>query len=105
MTTTWRIYNLERQIADGLVVKVFYGCVVTSGDVLNRATGNLELTGDISDPGFIPFENLTEATVIGWVQTELGTEEVTNIETNLQASVQSTLDAEAAKTTEDGLPW
>ena len=105
MTTTWKIYNLERQIANGLVVKVLYGCVVTSGDILNRVTGNLELTGDISDPGFIPFENLTEATVIGWVQTELGAEEVTNIETNLQVSVQATLDAEAAKTTEDGLPW
>lgn len=105
MTTTWRIYNLERQIADGLVIKVTYGYVVENLGFLDRKVGTIELTGDPTSPDFVPYENLTEEIVIDWVKSELEAEGVTEIETAVQNSVQAAIDEAAAKTTQEGLPW
>lgn len=105
MTTTWKIYNLEHETSNGLVIKVTYGCVVESEGFLNRKVGLIELTGDPSAPDFVPYEDLTEEIVLNWVKSELGTEAVTEIETSIQNSVQAAIDAAAAKTTQEGLPW
>ena len=36
---------------------------------------------------FIPFEDLTNETVVGWTQTTMGTEQVSSIETNIQNQI------------------
>lgn len=105
MTTTWKIYNLERNISDGVVLKVIYGCIAQSDNFSSRTVSEIALTGDPTDPNFVPFNDLTEDIVIGWVKAELGTEEVTAKETLVQNQVQDQIDAEAAKTTEEGVPW
>lgn len=105
MTTNWQIFNTKYQIADGLITKVTYGCIVQLESFIDRIVGELNLTGDASVEGFVPYENLTEATIVEWVKSSLGEEKVTSIENSLQASVttqKATIDAETVKS---GLPW
>jgi len=49
----------------------------------------------------IPFADLTEDTVVGWVKDKLGADKVTEIETALQAQ----LDEQTAPTKASGVPW
>lgn len=57
---------------------------------------------DVSSPNFIPFANLTEETVLGWVWDDLG-DKKTEIESDRTAKV----DAQIAKKSNEatGLPW
>ena len=105
MTTTWRIFNTESQIADGLVTKVTYGCTVELDRYIDRTIGNLQLVGDTSLEGFVSYKNLTEETILGWVKNSLGDEAVGNIEISLQNSVTAQKAAKDAETVKSGLPW
>jgi hypothetical protein len=49
----------------------------------------------------VPFADLTEATVVGWVKEKLTAEKVTEIEAALQAQ----LDEQRQPTKAGGLPW
>ena len=49
----------------------------------------------------VPFADLTEATVVGWIKDKLGADKVANIEAQLQAQ----LDEQTAPTKATGVPW
>ena len=49
----------------------------------------------------VPFADLTEDTVVGWVKGKLGADKVANIEAQLQAQ----LDEQTAPTKATGVPW
>jgi hypothetical protein len=49
----------------------------------------------------IPFADLTEATVVGWVKEKLTAEKVTEI----AAALQAQLDEQRQPTKAGGLPW
>ena len=81
ITKTWEINTLERELADGYVSKVIYRVKGIDGkEEKARATGEVELE---KPETLIPYKDLTEDTVIGWVKTKLGTDEVTAIEKSL----------------------
>ena len=81
ITKTWEINTLERELADGYVSKVIYRVKGIDGkEEKARATGEVELE---KPETLIPYKDLTEDTVIGWVKTKLGTEQVTAIEKSL----------------------
>lgn len=105
MTTNWQIFDVKRQTADGVVIKVTYGCTVQLDNFIDRTIGEQTFNGDPSTPGFVPYENLTEAIVLGWVQTTLGAEAVTATETSLQNNVTAQKAAKDAETVKSGLPW
>ena len=105
MTTTWEILDTKSQIANGVVTKVIYGCTVKSENNMDRKMGEITLTGNTTDPNFVPFENLTKETVIGWVKTSLGETEVTSIETELQNRLIDRQAAIDSLTEKSGLPW
>jgi hypothetical protein len=105
MTTTWQILNSKRQKTNGLITKISYRCLVQLDNNIARKIGELELTGDPSSSDFIPYENLTEETLIEWVQSSLGSTEVTAIETALQNNVTALKEAKDAETELNGLPW
>lgn len=99
-TYTWRIANLERHTADGIVFTAHYTVDANNGTYNSGAYGSVGL--EQPDPeNVIPYAELTEETVIGWVKEKLGDEAVTNVETALQ----SQLDEQAAPTKASGLPW
>ena len=102
MSTTfyWNIANLERCTADGLVLTVHYTVNAEDGTYSAGAYGSLGL--EAPEPGsMIPFDNLTEKIVVGWVNDKLGDEKVAEIE----AALQSQLDEKHAPTKAAGLPW
>ena len=102
MTTsfTWAIANIERHTADGAVFAVHYTVNADDGTYSAGAYGSLGLEAPDPD-SMIPFDNLTEEIVVGWVKDKFGEEKVAEIEAALQAQ----LDEKHAPTKAAGLPW
>ena len=99
MTTfTWNIANLERETADGFVFTVHYTVNAKNDTYSSGAYGSIGLE---RPDNLIPFADLTEETVVGWVKEKFGDEKVAEIEAALQAQ----LDEQAAPTKASGLPW
>ena len=104
MTTfTWTIANLEyTNDADKGVVVAHYRVDAVDGEYTAGAYGSMGFTPDASADGFIAFDSLTEATVVGWVQEAIGgAEKVAEI----QAALQAKIDEDKNPTVVAGLPW
>ena len=73
---------MERDSSDGYVNKVIYRVIGKDGDVeKDRATGEVNFVKPSSLPSdFKAYDSLDEATVLGWIKTALGADEVTAIE-------------------------
>jgi hypothetical protein len=102
MTHNWKIYDLKRIIADGVVTEVTYACESEYSGSGTRKIGNLIVSGDVSDPDFIPYEDLTQIDVLGWVDSNV---DKTIFETENSASIASNIVARAAITEKNGTPW
>ena len=102
MTHTWKIYDLERLKADGVVTKVTYGCESIDDNFSARKIGELTLTGTASDDGFIAYEDLLEGNVLGWVESNV---DKAAIEAELAESINNNKLLIAAETTATGTPW
>jgi len=102
MNHNWKIYDLKRTTADGVVNTITYGCESEDSGYGTRKIGELIVTGSASDPGFIAYDNLTEANVLAWVTSSVDT---TSIESENSASVASIIVAQAAITESNGIPW
>ena len=112
ITTTWSVQDMQRTDADGVVFLVYWSCVAASdGTPSYTATegGKLRCEGDPTSPDFIPYADLTENDVLGWVYDSLVEGEETpaeakaRVEADRTAKVQKQIDA--AATTESGVPW
>jgi len=108
MTTySWKVANLERNVADGKVYTVHYTVNALSDTVdPNSESGGFYSAGAYGSLGFdgevtTPFADLTEEVVIGWVKEQFGAEKVAEIETALQAQI----DEKVAPTKAAGVPW
>ena len=103
ITKTWEINTLERDLSDGYVTKVIYRVKgLSDSEEKARATGEVTFTKPSSLPSdFVAYDSLTSSTVLGWVSTTLGTDEVTAIEANLEAEVNAVI----TPTTATGVPW
>jgi len=103
---TWTIANLERNVADGGVTVAHWRVteteVVGEGDdaVTYSASsyGTVGFTPDASADGFIAFDSLTEADVLGWVY-----EEVNQADT--EAALAADIAGQKTPVTTDGVPW
>ena len=81
----WQVNTLERELADGYVKKVIYRVKGMDGGLEKaRATGSVTLE---KPETLIPYNDLTETTVLGWVRDKLGTEEVIGIEKALEDQI------------------
>lgn len=98
MTTfNWQIANMDRLTADGFVVTVHYIVTATDDTYTSSTYGTVSYT---QEPGetYIPYADLTEAIVVGWVQTSLGKDTV-------EASLQGQIDAQKHPVQAAGVPW
>ena len=102
MEHNWKIYDLTRTISDGVVNKVQYACESNHDGTGTRKIGELNITGSASDPGFIPYTDLTEANVLAWVT---GSVNVVSIENENSSSIAANIVAKAAITEAGGRPW
>ena len=104
MTTfTWTIANLEytNDDAQGVVV-AHYRVDGVDGEHSAGAYGSIGFTPDPEADGYIAFADLTEATVVGWVQEALGGDEKVG---EIEAAIQAKIDEKKNPTVVSGLPW
>ena len=97
-TFTWAIANLERETADGFVYTAHYTVNAEDGTYSAGAYGSIGLERPDT---LIPFDDLTEGMIVGWVKEKLGAEKVTEVEDALQVQ----LDEKHAPTKAAGVPW
>ena len=94
---TWSIVNMNRLTSDNFVITAHYNVSATDGTFQASTYGTTSYTQAESE-SFLPYASLTEAIVVGWVQTALGKDTV-------EASLQGQIDAQANPVEEAGVPW
>jgi len=96
--TTWTIGTLERNVADGGVVVAHWRATLVDGDFSASSCGTCGFTPDPSDSGFVAYDSLTEATVVGWVQAEVDKDAI-------EQSLAAQIEADKNPTQAAGVPW
>ena len=91
------IVNTERYEATDGVTIVHWTAEKSDGDFTAKSYGTKSFTPDPEAEGFVAYENLTEATVVGWFTEE----ETAQIESVLDAD----LEAQAQPQVISGTPW
>ena len=102
-TYDWTILTLERDILpedmDGAVVIAHWQCVASQDTHTSSAYGTAGFTPDPSAPGYVAYEDLTEAEVLAWCWAD-GVDK-----DSIEANLQGQIDALITPTTADGVPW
>ena len=100
-TFTWTVNTLERTIADGIVYVVHYNVNAADDTYCANAYGSIGLEAPAEGDTVIPYANLTEEVVVGWVKAKLGEEQVTQ----MQDALQARLDEQRTPSKATGIPW
>jgi hypothetical protein len=98
MNINWQVQNMTRDLSNGFVINVAWACTA-SQDSASAFHGGTTVYTQESD-SFIPYEDLTEEIVLGWVYEALGDQKA-EIEASLTAKVEKQLNPVSA----NGLPW
>jgi myo-inositol-hexaphosphate 3-phosphohydrolase len=97
MNYQWNVVQMDRLTSDGFVVTVHYTVNAVDGDYTASTYGTVGYTEQQGEQ-YIPYAELTEAEVVGWVQESLGKD---TVETSLAAQIE----AEKNPVQEAGVPW
>jgi hypothetical protein len=109
ITNTWSVSDMQHMDSDGGVFLVYWSMVSSDGTYSASEGGKLRCEYDASSPTYIPYADLTEADVLGWVYASLVEGEETpdeakaRVEADRDGKVQKQIDA--AATTASGVPW
>ena len=98
ITYTWNISTVERTLADGGVTIAHWRCSAVDGDYSASSYGTVGFTPDADAADFIAYDSLTEADVIGWVQTNVG-------QSTVEDALAAQIEADKTPTTGTGVPW
>lgn len=103
VTLTWAVNNMTRLISDGGVIVADWSCTASATGVQGAFYGGKSTFAapDPNAPGFIPYDQLTQDDVLGWVWAAMEPGEKDGIEADLTAKVEKQLNP----TTEQGVPW
>jgi len=112
INNTWSVSDMQHVDADGGVFLVYWSMVAASDGTPSYTAsegGKLRCTYDASSADFIPYADLTENDVLGWVYDSLiegdetAAEAKARVEADRDSKVQKQIDA--AATTASGVPW
>jgi hypothetical protein len=118
INTTWSVSDMTHVDADGGVIIAYWSLVaVSDGEGGETATegGKARFTYDASASGYIPYADLKETDVLGWIydqnkgpstggpEDETASEYKARIEAERTAKVQAQIDRAATQAT--GVPW
>ena len=95
---TWTIEQLDRNTADGGVTCAHWRVLEVDGDYSASSYGTVGFTPDPSASDFIPYADLTESTVLGWVQAEVDKDAT-------EAELAANIAEQKTPTTSTGVPW
>ena len=106
-TKTWEVNTLQRELSDGYVNKVIYRVNGSDGTYETRATGEVDLP---KPETLIPYKDLTEEKVIGWVKAKLNSTTDTeckaiDVVANIEAAIDANITAQATPKHGTGTPW
>lgn len=94
MNITWKISQMDRKTADGFVTTAHWTCSGVDGEFTGSVYASCGFEGDLS----VPYEQLTEATVLGWVWQKVDKEAT-------EAAVAAQIEAQKNPVQASGLPW
>ena len=108
MTTTYKttinsMYTVNTP-EQGFVVNVLFTVSGTDGTNTASIDGNINFTPVNDQKDYVPYSSLTQAEVIGWVQTALGEQGIANYEANVQGQINS-LENPPVSPSNTPLPW
>ena len=107
MTTyTWSInalYTVQQPDPD-YVVNAIWALSGADGQYSASIEGNTQFQVKPSDPNFVPYDQLTEEVVIGWVQASLGEQGIANFEANVNGQIESQINPPVSPENTP-LPW
>jgi len=96
---TWTIGQLEyNNDSDQGVVIAHWRCTGVDGDYSASAYSTQSFTPDPSADGYVAYADLTEATVIGWVQNAVD-------QAATEASIAANIESQKNPATLSGTPW
>lgn len=98
--TTFTIFTLDRDTADGFVNTVHWHATETEGDFQASSYGTVSFTKE-DGINYLPYASLTEAQVIAWVKGSMGDEGVKALEDALAANIAE----QKAPKKATGTPW
>ena len=107
VTKTWSVNTLERELADGYVSKVIFRIDGADGTYTFRATGEVDLP---KPDTLVPYADLTEEVVLGWVKAKLNENKDEDGNTidqvaNIEAAVENGVNIQKTPTHGTGTPW
>ena len=100
----WTILNMEHKTSDGFVIEVTSAYEKQDGPGYASELFLNEFE-EVVGPDFIPYEDLTEDLVIGWVKDALGSEAVAKTELDVNTLAATKKQDIENPTVEEGLPW
>jgi hypothetical protein len=99
--TIWTITNLDRDTVDGFVTTAHWNASQTDGEF--SAVPIYSTVSFTKEDGinYVTYESLTEAQVVEWVKSSLGTEGVAAVDAALAANIAE----QKAPKKAAGTPW
>ena len=94
---TWKVNQLERDVADDYVTTVHYGVDAVDGDHSQGAYGTVSFDKETS-PSSSSFGTLDEATVLGWVHGKI-------VKADVEAALAERVELLANPVAAVGMPW
>lgn len=94
MEIKWSIVNMERDTATGFVRVGHWTCSGVDGEFSGSVYASCSFDGELS----VPYEQLTEATVLSWVWAKVDKEAT-------EAAVAAQIEAQKNPVSATGLPW
>ena len=95
MNITWKINQLDRKTIDGFVTTAHWTCQGEDEGVSASVYSTATFEGDLT----VPYEQLTQETVLGWVWNSGVNKDAT------EAAVAAQLESLKNPVTASGLPW
>ena len=86
----------------GYVVTVNFNVSGTDGTYTANIDGNIQFTPEQGEAGFVPYDQLTQDEVMGWINTATNNQE--NYYANVQGQINSMITPPVSPTSQP-LPW
>lgn len=104
ITYTWKVTGLKTRQESGLDNVIFQTYWEKTGKDESGASGTFAGATPIqfnSSDSFVPFDQITESTVLGWIQAVV----VGEYEKHVNEQIQKKIDAESKIAVDAALPW
>ena len=106
-TYTWEVtnlYTISTTTFPDYVVNALYVVTGVDGNYTATCQGSSQFAVKSTDPDYIPYADLTNEIVVGWIQEELGTDGINNTYANIDGQINSIINPPVSPMNTP-LPW